>query len=96
MLRLPLEVAPMFRRWLELHYPDRASRVMGLVREMHGGRDYDPEWGRRMRGTGPYAQMMAQRFRVAAGRLELDRAQPALRCDLFRPPERLGDQLRLF
>lgn len=96
MLRLPLEVAPMFRRWLELHYPDRAARVMGLVREMHGGRDYDPEWGRRMRGTGPYAQMMAQRFRVAAGRLGLDRAQPALRCDLFRPPERPGDQLRLF
>lgn len=96
MLRLPLEVAPMFRHWLEAQYPDRAARVMGLVREMHGGRDYDPAWGRRMRGTGPYAQMVAQRFRVAARRLGLDRPQPELRCDLFRPPERPGDQLTLF
>src|SRR6056297_3602023 len=96
MLRLPLEVAPMFRHWLEAQYPDRAACVMGLVREMHGGRDYDPAWGRRMRGTGAYAQMVAQRFRVAARRLGLDRPQPDLRCDLFRPPERPGDQLALF
>ncbi len=96
MLRLPLEVAPLFRHWLETQYPDRAGRVMGLVREMHGGRDYDADWGRRMRGQGPYADLVAQRFRVAARRLGLDQPQPALRCDLFRPPERPGDQLALF
>lgn len=96
MLRLPLEVAPLFREWLEAHYPDRAARVMGLVRQMQGGRDYDPQWGRRMRGQGPYAQMIAHRFALAARRLGLDARQPALRCDLFDPPERPGDQLSLF
>ena len=96
MLRLPLEVAPLFRHWLETQYPDRAGRVMGLVREMHGGRDYAADWGRRMRGQGPYADLVAQRFRVAARRLGLDQPQPALRGDLFRPPERPGDQLALF
>ncbi len=96
MLRLPLEVAPLFREWLQAHYPDRAARVMGLVREMQGGRDYDPQWGRRMRGQGPYAQMIAHRFALAARRLGLDARQPALRCDLFDPPARPGDQLSLF
>ncbi|GGO52491.1 radical SAM protein [Roseovarius pacificus] len=96
MLRLPLEVAPLFREWLQAHYPDRAARVMGLVRQMQGGRDYDPQWGRRMRGQGPYAQMIAHRFALAARRLGLDARQPALRCDLFDPPARPGDQLSLF
>lgn len=96
MLRLPLEVAPLFRDWLSQHYPDRAGRVMGLVREMHGGRDYAADWGHRMRGSGPHAEMIAQRFDLAAKRLGLDRAQPKLRCDLFQPPARPGDQLALF
>ena len=96
MLRLPREVAPLFRDWLEAHYPERAARVMGLVRAMQGGRDYDPEWGRRMRGTGAYAEMQARRFDIAARRLGLDRAQPPLRRDLFAPPVRAGDQLQLF
>lgn len=96
MLRLPLEVAPLFREWLQAHCPDRAARVMGLVRQMQGGRDYDPQWGRRMRGQGPYAQMIAHRFALAARRLGLDARQPALRCDLFDPPARPGDQLSLF
>ncbi len=95
MLRLPLEVSPLFQDWLATHYPDRAARVMGLVREMHGGKDYEAKWGQRMRGTGPYADMIAQRFARAARRLGLDRPQPALRCDLFDPPQRAGDQLRL-
>jgi DNA repair photolyase len=96
MLRLPLEVAPLFRDWLSEHYPDRAGRVMGLVREMHGGRDYAADWGRRMRGSGHHATMIAQRFDLAAKRLGLDRAQPRLRCDLFEAPARPGDQLALF
>jgi DNA repair photolyase len=96
MLRLPLEVAPLFRDWLAEHYPDRFNRVMGKVREMHGGKDYSPEWGKRMRGEGTYAALVAQRFRLAARRLGLDRPLPPLRTDLFAPPARAGDQLSLF
>jgi len=96
MLRLPLEVSQLFREWLVTHYPDRAGRVMARVREMHGGKDYSADWGRRMRGSGTYAQMIAQRFDLAAKRLGLDRAQPKLRCDLFKPPPQKGDQLSLF
>ncbi|QGX98307.1 PA0069 family radical SAM protein [Roseovarius faecimaris] len=96
MLRLPRDVSPLFQEWLQAHFPDRAARVMGHVRAMHGGRDYDAQWGRRMRGSGPYAEMIAARFKVAARRHGLDRRQPALRCDLFTPPARAGDQLALF
>ncbi|KRS14456.1 DNA repair photolyase [Roseovarius atlanticus] len=96
MLRLPLEVSPLFREWLAQTCPDRAARVMGHVRDMHGGKDYASDWGRRMRGSGPYAEMVAQRFRVAAKRLGLDARQPPLRSDLFEPPVRAGDQMELF
>ena len=96
MLRLPLEVGPLFRDWLAEHYPDRAARVMARLREMHGGRDYSAEWGRRMRGTGPHARLIAQRFSLAARRLGLDATPPPLRTDLFRVPARPGDQLELF
>ncbi|MEQ8899300.1 MAG: PA0069 family radical SAM protein [Roseovarius sp.] len=96
MLRLPREVSPLFREWLETHFPDRAARVMGLVRGMHGGKDYDPEWGRRMRGEGAHAEMIAARFRLAAARLGLNKRLPPLRTDLFAIPPRAGDQLALF
>ena len=96
MLRLPREVSGLFRDWLAQHYPDRAAKVMGRVRELHGGRDYDPEFGKRMRGEGPWADLMARRFAVASGRLGLDAAQPKLRCDLFAKPAKAGDQLALF
>ncbi len=96
MLRLPREVSALFREWLAEHYPARAGRVMARLREMHGGRDYSADWGRRMRGQGPYAQVVARRFELAARRQGLDRAQPALRTDLFRPPPAPGDQLSLF
>ena len=96
MLRLPLEVAPLFREWLERHFPDRAARVMGRVRELHGGRDYDPEWGRRMTGQGAFADLMRHRFAVAVKRLGLVTDLPPLRTDLFRLPPRAGDQLELF
>ena len=96
MLRLPLEVSPLFREWLAETCPDRAARVMGHVRDMHGGKDYASDWGRRMRGSGPYAEMVAQRFKVASKRLGLDARQPPLRSDLFEPPARAGDQMELF
>jgi DNA repair photolyase len=96
MLRLPREVSGLFQDWLAQHYPTRAAKVMGRVRALHGGRDYDPEFGQRMRGEGPWADLMAQRFGVAARRLGLDTPQPKLRCDLFARPARTGDQLALF
>lgn len=96
MLRLPMEVAPLVRAWAEEHFPDRAAKIMARLREIHGGRDYDAAWGRRMRGEGIWADLVARRFRLAAARHGLDRDQPPLRCDLFRPPPRAGDQLSLF
>lgn len=95
-LRLPLEVAGLFRDWAEHSFPDRAQRILGRVRELHGGRDYDPAWGKRMRGEGPWADLMAARFRVACTRFGLTREGEALRTDLFHVPPRPGDQLSLF
>ena len=96
MLRLPLEVSGMFKEWLVGHFPDRAERVMARVREMHGGKDYDAAWGRRMRGEGHYASMIAARFKIASRRLGLAQDLPKLSDDLFRPPMRAGDQMSLF
>jgi len=95
MLRLPREVSGLFRDWLDEHYPDRAARVMARVREMHGGKDYDAQWGQRLRGQGAYAEMIARRFDVAAKRAGLARGHARLRCDLFRVPGR-ARQLELF
>jgi DNA repair photolyase len=94
-LRLPLEVAGLFKDWLEATFPDRAARVMGRVRELHGGRDYDPEFGTRMTGQGLWADLIRKRADLARKRLGLDAGLPPLRTDLFRPP-RSGDQLKLF
>ena len=96
MLRLPREVAPLFREWLEAHFPGRAARVMGRVRDLHGGRDYDSEWGRRMTGEGAFADLVAHRFAIQVNRLKLATDLPPLRTDLFRVPPRTGDQLSLF
>jgi DNA repair photolyase len=95
-LRLPLEVAGLFRDWLAAAVPDRAARVMGRVRELHGGRDYDPEWGKRMRGEGLWADLIHRRAEVARKRLGLEESLPALRTDRFAPPPKAGDQLALF
>ena len=95
-LRLPLEVAGLFRDWLLEHYPDRAARVMARVTELQGGRDYNPEFGTRLRGQGTYAEMIAQRFDVAAKRLGLVQDLPPLRCDLFAAPKPVDRQLSLF
>ena len=90
-LRLPREVSGLFQDWLAQHYPDRAAKVMGRVRELHGGKDYDADFSRRMKGRGVWADLMASRFKVALARLGMDHRRPALRCDLFRAPA--GDQL---
>ena len=95
-LRLPREVGPLFRDWLEQHYPDRAKRVMKLVREMHGGQDYDPAWGRRMKGEGVIAELIGRRFAAAKARLGLGQSFPPLRTDLFRVPRSGPEQLSLF
>ena len=95
-LRLPLEVAPIFKDWLLRHYPDRYRHVMSLVRSMRDGKDYDLEWGKRMRGSGPYAWQIGRRFEIAARRLGLNAEKTKLRNDLFRAPARKGEQLKLF
>lgn len=92
-LRLPREVAGLFRDWVAEHYPDRAVRIMGRIRELHGGKDYDPAFGSRMTGQGQWAAIMRQRFRLATRRLGLDRSLPPLRTDLFARPPQPGDQL---
>lgn len=95
-LRLPREVSPLFQDWLAQHVPDRAAKVMARVHEMHGGKDYDAQWGRRMRGEGIWAGLIAQRFDKAVARLGLAQGMAPLRSDLFAPPPRAGDQLTLF
>jgi DNA repair photolyase len=95
-LRLPRKVADLFRHWIETTFPDRAQRVMGRVRELHGGRDYDPTFGTRMTGQGLWADLIKRRLDVARKRLGLTRGLPALRTDLFRVPPKAGDQLDLF
>jgi DNA repair photolyase len=96
MLRLPREVSALWQDWLATHYPDRAARVMGHVRAMNGGQDYDARWGHRMRGEGPYAALVGARFRRAVRALGLETHAPPLRCDLFAPPGQGGRQLSLF
>lgn len=95
LLRLPLEVSPLFREWLLRHYPHRYQHVMSLVRSMRGGKDYDAEFGKRMKGTGPYAWQISRRFELAAKRLDLARRGMAMRDDLFVPPNGNGVQLSL-
>lgn len=95
MLRLPIEVSPLFRDWLLRHYPDRYRHVMALVRSMRGGKDYDAEFNKRMRGTGPYAWQIARRFELSAKRLGLNMRKAPLRTDHFVAPFGEGVQLSL-
>ncbi len=94
LLRLPWEVAPLFRDWLEARFPLKAAHVMSRMQQMRDGRDYEASFGTRMRGTGPYAKLLAQRFTAACRRLGLSTRPPALDCSRFRPPS--GPQLHLF
>jgi DNA repair photolyase len=92
-VRLPYEVAPLFRAWLDEHYPDRADKVMNIIRSMRGGRDNDPNWFTRMQGSGPWADLMRTRFDIAVRKHGLNQTKFRLRTDLFVPPQ--GPQLRL-
>jgi DNA repair photolyase len=92
-VRLPYEIAPLFREWLSEHFPDRAGKVMHHLQSIRGGRDNDPGFGSRMRGSGPYADLIRLRFDRARKRYGLGNGRIALRTDLFVPP---GDQGRLF
>jgi DNA repair photolyase len=94
LLRLPWEVKDLFREWLAEHFPDRAQHVMSVVRALRGGRDNDPRFGTRMHATGPVAQMIRQRFRLAARRLGFpENKDRSLHTHLFRPPQRIDPQL---
>ena len=95
LLRLPLEIKDLFREWLEANVPGRAKHVMALVRSMRGGKDYDSQWNTRMKGTGPYAEMMARRFHMAVKKLRLNQPSKPLSINSFRRPPRIGDQLSL-
>ena len=95
LLRLPHELKEIWREWLQLHYPDRAAHVMSLVRQMRGGRDYDSEFGTRMRGQGPFADLIAARFARAHRRLGYGR-MPELDCSRFTPPRPDSPQGQLF
>lgn len=97
LLRLPLEVKDLFEAWLTEHYPLRKQRVMNAIRDARGGRANDSAWGRRMRGTGPFADLLAARFAAACRKHGLRNARlPPLRTDLFRPPAQHGPQLSLW
>ncbi|KND20031.1 radical SAM protein [Pannonibacter phragmitetus] len=96
LLRLPLEVSELFRDWLLRNRPDRYRHVMNILRSMRGGKDYDAEWGQRMRGLGPYAQQIGQRFSLACKRLGLNQRRKKLNTELFTPPQVGGVQLSLF
>lgn len=97
LLRLPQEVAELFKEWLLSRYPDRYRHVLSVLRSMRDGRDYDATWGKRMKGGGPYAWTIARRFEIALKRLGMGRAgRTRLRTDLFERPRLPGEQLSLF
>ncbi len=92
-VRLPHEVAPLFRAWLDEHFPDRAAKVMATINAMRGGKDNDPKFFSRMKGQGAWADLLKTRFEKAVARYGLPQSKFPLRRDLFRPPE--GAQMRL-
>ena len=95
LLRLPHELKEVWREWLALHYPERAAHVMSLVQQMRGGKDYDSAYGTRMRGEGPFADLIAQRFRKAEARLGFP-GMPPLDTSRFIPPRKITPQGELF
>jgi DNA repair photolyase len=96
LLRLPLEVRDLFREWLIANYPDRYRHVFNVIRDMRGGKDYDSQWGLRMKGTGPMAWMIGRRFEIACAKLGLNKKRSKLTTDHFARPKGGGSQLSLF
>ncbi|MGI9422048.1 MAG: radical SAM protein, partial [Hyphomicrobiaceae bacterium] len=95
LLRLPLELKELFREWLVSEFPNHAQRVIKLLQSMHGGKDYVAEFGIRQRGTGPFAELIARRFKSAIARLGLNQRQLELRTDLFQSRFSTTQQLSL-
>lgn len=95
-LRLPLEIKDLFKEWLATDHPDRASRVMSLVRQMRGGKEYDSQWGKRMKGEGPLAALMSRRFATAKKRYGFGERLPPMDFTQFGVPPKPGDQMELF
>jgi DNA repair photolyase len=89
-IRLPWEVSPLFKQWLELHYPQRAARIMARIHDMRGGKDYDSDFGTRMKGTGPWAELIGQRFEKATRRIGFNRERIVLDTKQFRRPGAVG------
>lgn len=96
LVRLPLEIKDLFQEWLLEHYPLKAEHVMSLIRQSHAGKEYDATFGTRMRGTGSYADMIENRYRLACKRLGLNQQRSSLDTGQFRVPLQSGDQLALF
>ena len=96
LLRLPLEVRDLFKEWLMASFPDRYRHVLALIRQMRGGKDYDPDWGKRMTGAGPHAWLIGRRFEQACARLGLNQEKVRLTTEHFRPPLPPAEQLSLF
>ncbi|AQQ68170.1 radical SAM protein [Microbulbifer agarilyticus] len=96
LLRLPFEVAPLFRQWLQEHYPERAQHVMSIVQQSRGGKDYQSEFGSRQRGNGVFAQLLQQRFKITCRKLGLNERKLNLDCNKFTLPPQSGDQHSLF
>jgi len=96
LLRLPKPVDELFTGWLAEHFPERRERVLGRIRECRAGSLSDARFGRRMRGTGVYAEQISALFRTAAKRNGLDRPLPSLNTGAFRRPAQTGEQLRLY
>lgn len=93
-LRLPHEVAPLFREWLAVHYPERAGKVMSIVRSIRSGRDNDPDFFTRMKPSGVWADLLRARFRLACRKAGIGGKRMELDCSQFRRPE-IGGQMRL-
>ncbi|WP_347989448.1 PA0069 family radical SAM protein [Methylomonas sp. AM2-LC] len=94
LLRLPLEVAELFSEWLQQHYPLKAKHVLNLIKETREGKLYNANFEQRFQGTGAYANLLAQRFRLICKRLAIEKSMPALRTDLFRKPDTNTQQMR--
>jgi DNA repair photolyase len=95
LLRLPREVNGLFQQWLAAHYPHKAAHVMSIIRQSRGGKENDPRFGTRKRGTGVFADLIANRFALAVSRNGLDRSLPPLTTELFSKPVCVDSQLAL-
>ena len=95
-LKMPFEIKDLFREWLREHFPDKEKHVISLVRELHGGKDYDSSWGKRQTGSGPYAWSIGRRFELACERLGLNKKRSKLTVAHFHPPKQSRNQLDLF